>query len=184
MTNTFREHLQRAIFETFDLWDIWSGRWENMTWPAKRQRRRQALWQCQRQWQILEYLEFLEYLELEQFRNFCEFYCSARRGRHFLRNVLRTSGIVQLWSSKKPTGLFQCKFCGSCFDTFRGRTIHLNTCSEKPAIVPSLNVSFVEKLLSSTGRKLCISTFVLQNQSQWHDVCIVCNHDYSRLEMN
>ena len=24
MTNTFREHLQRAISETFDLWDIWS----------------------------------------------------------------------------------------------------------------------------------------------------------------
>ena len=35
MTNTFREHLQRAIFETFDLWDIWSEWWENMTWPTK-----------------------------------------------------------------------------------------------------------------------------------------------------
>ena len=47
---TFREYLQRAIFETFDLWDIWSGWWENMTWPTKRQRRRQRQWQ--RQWQI------------------------------------------------------------------------------------------------------------------------------------
>ena len=34
MTNTFREHTQRAIFETFDLWDIWSELWENMTWPT------------------------------------------------------------------------------------------------------------------------------------------------------
>ena len=44
MTNTFREHLQRAISETFDLWDISSQWWESMTWPTKRQR--------QRQWQI------------------------------------------------------------------------------------------------------------------------------------
>ena len=49
-TITFREYLQRAIFETFDLWDIWSGWWENMTWPTKRQRRRQRQWQ--RKWQI------------------------------------------------------------------------------------------------------------------------------------
>ena len=50
MTNTFKEHLQRAIFETFGLWDIWSERWENMTWPTKRQqqRRRQIQWR----WQI------------------------------------------------------------------------------------------------------------------------------------
>ena len=48
MTNTFREHLQRAIFATFDLWDNWSEWWENMTWPTKRQRQRQI----QRQWQI------------------------------------------------------------------------------------------------------------------------------------
>ena len=34
---TFRVHLQRAIFETFDLWDIWSKWWENMTWPTKKQ---------------------------------------------------------------------------------------------------------------------------------------------------
>ena len=33
--NTFREHLQRAIFETFDLRDIWSEWWENMTWQKK-----------------------------------------------------------------------------------------------------------------------------------------------------
>ena len=37
MTNTFWEHLQRAISETFDLWDISSEWWENMTWPTKRQ---------------------------------------------------------------------------------------------------------------------------------------------------
>ena len=36
-TNTFREHLQRAILETCDLWDIWSEGWGNMTWPTKRQ---------------------------------------------------------------------------------------------------------------------------------------------------
>ena len=35
MTNTFREHLQRAIFETFHLWDIWLEWWENITWPSK-----------------------------------------------------------------------------------------------------------------------------------------------------
>jgi len=29
-TNTFREHLQRATLETFDLWDIWS---DEETWP-------------------------------------------------------------------------------------------------------------------------------------------------------
>ena len=29
---------------------MWSGWWENMTWPTKRQRRRQRQWQ--RQWQI------------------------------------------------------------------------------------------------------------------------------------
>ena len=35
ITNTFREHLQRVIFETFDFWDIWSELFENMTWPTK-----------------------------------------------------------------------------------------------------------------------------------------------------
>ena len=53
MTNTFREHLQRAISETFDLWDISSEWWENMTWPTKRQRQRQI----QRQWQWQIHLE-------------------------------------------------------------------------------------------------------------------------------
>ena len=48
MTNTFREHHQRAIFETFDHWDIWLEWWENMTWPTKRQRQRQR----QIQWPI------------------------------------------------------------------------------------------------------------------------------------
>ena len=50
MTNTFKEHLQRAIFETFGLWDIWSEQWENMTWPTKRQqqRRRQIQWGWQK----------------------------------------------------------------------------------------------------------------------------------------
>ena len=32
MLNTFREHLQRAIFETFDLWNIWLEWWGNMIW--------------------------------------------------------------------------------------------------------------------------------------------------------
>ena len=30
-TNTFREHLQRATLETWDLWDIWSEWWGDMT---------------------------------------------------------------------------------------------------------------------------------------------------------
>ena len=34
-TNTFGEHLQRAIPETCDLWDIWSDWWGDMTWPKK-----------------------------------------------------------------------------------------------------------------------------------------------------
>ena len=34
-TNTFREHLQRATLDTFDLWDIWSEQWRDMTWPKK-----------------------------------------------------------------------------------------------------------------------------------------------------
>ena len=45
-TNTFREHIQRAIPDTSDLWDIWSEWWEDITWPKKRQ------WQRQWQWQI------------------------------------------------------------------------------------------------------------------------------------
>ena len=34
-TNTFWEHLLRAILETCDLWDICSEWWEDMTWPKK-----------------------------------------------------------------------------------------------------------------------------------------------------
>ena len=51
MTNTFREHLQRAILETCDLWDIWSEWWGDTTWPTKIlwQRQRQRQWQWQRQ---------------------------------------------------------------------------------------------------------------------------------------
>ena len=30
-----REHIQGAIFDTCDLWDIWSEWWENMTWQIK-----------------------------------------------------------------------------------------------------------------------------------------------------
>ena len=37
MTKTFRERPQRVILETYDLWDIWSERWGDMTWPTKRQ---------------------------------------------------------------------------------------------------------------------------------------------------
>ena len=59
MTNTFREHLQRAIFETFELWDIWSEWWGNMTWPTKRQQRRQTQWQWQkfRVWPLIHCYE-------------------------------------------------------------------------------------------------------------------------------
>ena len=34
-TNASREHLQRAIPGTCDLWDIWSEWWGDMTWPKK-----------------------------------------------------------------------------------------------------------------------------------------------------
>ena len=42
-TNTFRKHLQRATLETCELWDIWPEWWGDMTWPTKRQWRRQWL---------------------------------------------------------------------------------------------------------------------------------------------
>ena len=48
-TNTFREHLQWAILETCDLWDIWSEWWGDMTRPKKRQWQRQRQRQIQRQ---------------------------------------------------------------------------------------------------------------------------------------
>ena len=53
-TNTFWDHLQRATLETCDLWDVWSKRWGDKTWPSKRQWQRQRQWQTQRQrkWQI------------------------------------------------------------------------------------------------------------------------------------
>ena len=35
MTMTIGEHPQIATPETFDLWDIWSEWWEDMTWPKK-----------------------------------------------------------------------------------------------------------------------------------------------------
>ena len=54
-TNTFRKHLQRAILETCDLWDIWSEWWGDMTWPTKRQWKRQI--QRKRQWQRQIHLE-------------------------------------------------------------------------------------------------------------------------------
>ena len=59
MTNTFREHLQRAILETCNLWDIWSEWWGNMTWPTKRQQRRQTQWQWQkfRVWPLIHCYE-------------------------------------------------------------------------------------------------------------------------------
>ena len=40
-TNTFREHLQKAILETFDHWDIWSEWWGDIAWPTKRRLQRQ-----------------------------------------------------------------------------------------------------------------------------------------------
>ena len=55
ITMTFREHPQRAILETCDLWDIWSEWWGDMTWPKKRQRQWQI--QRQRQWQRQIHLE-------------------------------------------------------------------------------------------------------------------------------
>ena len=50
-SNTFREHLQWAILETCDLWDIWSEWWGDMTRPKKRQ------WQRQRQRQRQRHLD-------------------------------------------------------------------------------------------------------------------------------
>ena len=48
-TKTFREHPQRAVLETCDLWYIWSEWWAAMTWPTKIQWQRQIQWQIQRQ---------------------------------------------------------------------------------------------------------------------------------------
>ena len=42
-TSTLRQRLSRAILETCDIWDIWSGWWGDMTWPTKKR------WQRQRQ---------------------------------------------------------------------------------------------------------------------------------------
>ena len=50
--NTFREHLQSAILETCDIWDIWSEWWGDMTWLTKRQCQRQTQRQRQRQREI------------------------------------------------------------------------------------------------------------------------------------
>ena len=47
MTKTFGEHPQIATPETFDLWDIWSEWWGDMTWQTKRQWQRQWQWQWQ-----------------------------------------------------------------------------------------------------------------------------------------
>jgi len=52
MTKTFRECPQRAILETYDLWDIRSEKWGDMTWLTKRQWQRQIQWKRQRQWQL------------------------------------------------------------------------------------------------------------------------------------
>ena len=52
MTNTFREHLQRAILETCDLWDILSEWWGDMTISDKPQWI-QILWlkiRCDEKW--------------------------------------------------------------------------------------------------------------------------------------
>ena len=51
MIKTFRERPQRVILETYDLWDIWSERWGDMTWPTKRQ------WQRQKQRQTMRWGE-------------------------------------------------------------------------------------------------------------------------------
>ena len=34
-TDTLKEHLQRAILETCELWDIWSEWWGDMAWQKK-----------------------------------------------------------------------------------------------------------------------------------------------------
>ena len=49
MTKTCRERPQRVILETYDLWENWSERWEDMTWPTEKQWQRQWQWQWQRQ---------------------------------------------------------------------------------------------------------------------------------------
>ena len=48
MTKTFRDHLQRAIFETLDLWDIWSEWRGNMTWQTKINLENTLKWQSWR----------------------------------------------------------------------------------------------------------------------------------------
>ena len=41
MTNTFREHHQRAIFDNCYLWDICLELWRHVAWPTKTQRKTQ-----------------------------------------------------------------------------------------------------------------------------------------------
>ena len=57
MTMTFGEHPQRATPETFDIWDIWSEWWGDMTWQTNRQIQRQIQRQRQWQWQWQWHLE-------------------------------------------------------------------------------------------------------------------------------
>ena len=49
MTKTFRERPQRVILETYNLWDIWSERWGDMTWPTKQAMTKTIQWQRQGQ---------------------------------------------------------------------------------------------------------------------------------------
>ena len=55
MTNTFREHLQRAILETCDLWDIWSEWWGDMTTSDNFDN----FWQSWQFWQLWQFLTTL-----------------------------------------------------------------------------------------------------------------------------
>ena len=41
VTNTFREHHQRAIFDNCYLWDICLELWRHVAWPTKTQRKTQ-----------------------------------------------------------------------------------------------------------------------------------------------
>ena len=84
MTKTFREHLQRAIFENCDLWDIWSEWWENMIWPTKIQRQwqRQIQIRIQAQWRRQWQRQWHWHLQSKRSREIVDFFWQLWTSKH------------------------------------------------------------------------------------------------------
>ena len=80
MTNTFREHSQRGIFEDIIKHPQMAILVLSLTIDSLFQTKLMGvaqILQFRPNFTILEYLEYLEYLELGQFRNFCDVYYLA-----------------------------------------------------------------------------------------------------------